>query len=141
MDSQQDGYFTNLLQERPNIDEHYLMESQYLNENTQVFAHESQFTAEIESLSKKPQRGGNFAIEEDKLLVSAGLNISLDAVHGKTNSCMDSQQDGYFTNLLQERPNIDEHYLMESQYLNENTQVFAHESQFTAEIESLSKKP
>ncbi|KAL7226869.1 hypothetical protein ACSBR1_021857 [Camellia fascicularis] len=66
MDSQQDGYFTNLLQERPNIDEHYLMESQYLNQNTQ----------------KKPQRGGNFTIEEDKLLVSAWLNISLDAVHG-----------------------------------------------------------
>ncbi|XP_028108100.1 uncharacterized protein LOC114306966 [Camellia sinensis] len=82
MDSQQDGYFINLLQERPNIDEHYLMESQYLNQNTQVFAQESQFTAEIESLSKKPQRGGNFTIEEDKLLVSAWLNISLDAVHG-----------------------------------------------------------
>ncbi|CAL5368173.1 unnamed protein product [Camellia sinensis] len=82
MDSQQDGYFTNLLQERPNIDEHYLMESQYLNQSTQVFAQESQFTAKIESLSKKPQRGGNFTIEEDKLLVSAWLNISLDAVHG-----------------------------------------------------------
>ncbi|XP_028104944.1 uncharacterized protein LOC114303962 [Camellia sinensis] len=71
MDTQQDGYFTNLLQERPNIDEHYLMESQYLNQSTQVFAQESQFTTEIESLSKKPQRGGNFTIEEDKLLVSA----------------------------------------------------------------------
>ncbi|XP_028124012.1 glutathione S-transferase T3-like [Camellia sinensis] len=82
MDSQQDGYFTNLLQERPNIDEHYLMESQYLNQSTQVFAQESQFTTEIESLSKKPQRGGNFTIEEDKLLVSAWLNISLDAIHG-----------------------------------------------------------
>ncbi|CAL5327513.1 unnamed protein product [Camellia sinensis] len=82
MDTQQDGYFTNLLQERPNIDEHYLMESQYLNQSTQVFAQESQFTAEIESLSKKPQRGGNFTIEEDKLLVSAWLNISLDAIHG-----------------------------------------------------------
>ncbi|CAL5340630.1 unnamed protein product [Camellia sinensis] len=82
MDSQQHGYFTNLLQERPNIDEHYLMESQYLNQNTQVFAQESQFTAEIESSSKKPQRGGNFTIAEDKLLVSAWLNISLDAVHG-----------------------------------------------------------
>ncbi|XP_028062904.1 glutathione S-transferase T2-like [Camellia sinensis] len=40
---------------------------------------------------------------------------------------MDSQQDGYFTNLLQEMPNIDEHYLMESQYLNQSTQVFAQE--------------
>ena len=53
-----------------------------MNQSTQVFAQESQFTAEIESLSKKPQRGGNFTIEEDKLLVSAWLNISLDAVHG-----------------------------------------------------------
>ncbi|KAL7195385.1 hypothetical protein ACSBR1_035581 [Camellia fascicularis] len=80
MDSQQDCYFTNFLQERPNIDEHYLMESQYLNQNTQVFAQESQFTAEIESLSKKPQCGGNFTIEEDKLLVSAWFNISLDTL-------------------------------------------------------------
>ncbi|KAI8523060.1 hypothetical protein RHMOL_Rhmol13G0045300 [Rhododendron molle] len=34
------------------------------------------------STSKKPQRGGNFTDEEDKLLVSAYLNISLDVVQG-----------------------------------------------------------
>ncbi|KAG5533231.1 hypothetical protein RHGRI_027438 [Rhododendron griersonianum] len=36
----------------------------------------------MESISKKLQRGGNFTVEEDKLLVSAWLNISMNAVRG-----------------------------------------------------------
>ncbi|KAH0992132.1 hypothetical protein GBA52_003615 [Prunus armeniaca] len=32
--------------------------------------------------TKKPQRAKNFVVEEDMLLVSAWLNVSLDPVHG-----------------------------------------------------------
>ena len=35
---------------------------------------------EIRSTTKKSQRGNNFTIEEDNMLVSAWLNNSLDAV-------------------------------------------------------------
>ncbi|CAB4283010.1 unnamed protein product [Prunus armeniaca] len=34
------------------------------------------------SITKKQQRAKNFVVEEDMLLVSAWLNVSLDRVHG-----------------------------------------------------------
>uniref|UniRef100_A0A7N2LC65 No apical meristem-associated C-terminal domain-containing protein n=1 Tax=Quercus lobata TaxID=97700 RepID=A0A7N2LC65_QUELO len=37
--------------------------------------------AEIVTPAKKSKRGGNFSVEEDKLLVLAWLNTSVDAVH------------------------------------------------------------
>ncbi|KAK9998243.1 hypothetical protein SO802_017846 [Lithocarpus litseifolius] len=35
---------------------------------------------QVESIAKKPQRGANFSIQEDNLLVSAFLNVNQDAV-------------------------------------------------------------
>ena len=35
---------------------------------------------EVESIAKKPQRGANFSIQEDNLLVSAFLNVNQDVV-------------------------------------------------------------
>ncbi|KAG5538119.1 hypothetical protein RHGRI_000485 [Rhododendron griersonianum] len=79
MDTRTNGYFTNLMQSGSN--EEQFMESQYFNPNVQVAAQETQFTAAMGSISKK-QRSGNFTVEEDKLLVSAWLNISMDAIQG-----------------------------------------------------------
>ena len=41
--------------------------------------------AEIVTPAKKSKRGGNFSVEEDKLLVLAWLNTSVDAVHHGNN--------------------------------------------------------
>ena len=38
---------------------------------------------EVEIVTSNPtKRGGNFNVDEDNLLVSAWLNISMDAMHG-----------------------------------------------------------
>ncbi|KAG5554667.1 hypothetical protein RHGRI_012279 [Rhododendron griersonianum] len=81
MDPRTNGYFTNLIQSGSN-EEQCMMESQCFHPNAQVATQETQFTAAMESISRKAQRGGNFTVEEDKLLVSAWLNISMDAVQG-----------------------------------------------------------
>ncbi|KAG5540990.1 hypothetical protein RHGRI_021023 [Rhododendron griersonianum] len=55
----------------------------YANQNAEEFTQASQTSAQMGSTSKKPQRSGNFTDEEeDKLLILAYLNISLDAVQG-----------------------------------------------------------
>ena len=41
----------------------------------------SPISSQIET-TKKSQRGGNFTTEEDSMLISAWLNISLDPVQG-----------------------------------------------------------
>ncbi|KAF7150094.1 hypothetical protein RHSIM_Rhsim02G0188200 [Rhododendron simsii] len=41
---------------------------------------ETQFTAEMGSIPKKPPCGGNFTMEEDKLLMSTWLNTSMDPI-------------------------------------------------------------
>lgn len=65
MDSQMrdDAYFTNLLQS---------------GVDTQQSPPEDQ----MEPIVKKTPRGGNFTVEEDILLISAWLNISMDAIQG-----------------------------------------------------------
>ncbi|XP_058185882.1 glutathione S-transferase T2-like [Rhododendron vialii] len=69
MDQRHDGYFTNLMESDSDLhEEQFVMESQCLNPNAQVFTQETQFTAEMGSIPKKPPRGGNFTMEEDKLL-------------------------------------------------------------------------
>ncbi|KAF7119506.1 hypothetical protein RHSIM_Rhsim13G0193300 [Rhododendron simsii] len=80
MDTRTNGYFTNLMQSGSN-EEQFMRESQYFNPNVQVTTQETQFTAAMGSIFKK-QRSGNFTVEEDKLLVSAWLNISMDAIQG-----------------------------------------------------------
>ncbi|CAL5393767.1 unnamed protein product [Camellia sinensis] len=89
MDSQTptDAYFTNLLQGGSNLLGEFMMKSpnqigQCSSQHGEVAGQESQLSPQIESTTKKSQRGGNFSTEEDNLLVSAWLNTSLDAIHG-----------------------------------------------------------
>ncbi|KAI8542852.1 hypothetical protein RHMOL_Rhmol08G0171900 [Rhododendron molle] len=89
MDQRHGGYFTNLM-ESDSHEEQFVMESQCLNPNAQVFTQETQFTDEMGSIPKKPPRGGNFTMEEDKLLVSAWLNTSMDPIQGDNNVAMDN---------------------------------------------------
>ncbi|KAH7841729.1 hypothetical protein Vadar_033515 [Vaccinium darrowii] len=83
LDLGDDGYFTSLMQSDCNEDQ-FVMESQYLNPNAQVLSHETEFTAAMGSSSKKPPRHINFTMEEDKMLVSAWLNISMDPCRWST---------------------------------------------------------
>ena len=82
MDPTQDGYYTNLLNDGTNLDYEF---------NTESFDHGGQsspISPQIESTSQK--RGGNFTVDEDKLLISTWLNISLDLVQGneqKSRTC------------------------------------------------------
>ena len=42
-----------------------------------------EFLLEVEIVTSNPtKRGGNFSVDEDSLLVSTRLNISMNAVHG-----------------------------------------------------------
>ncbi|KAI8572810.1 hypothetical protein RHMOL_Rhmol01G0229300 [Rhododendron molle] len=88
MDARKNAYFTNLLQDGLILEDELSMEPQdevgftYANQNAKEFTQASQTLAQMGCTSKKPQRGGNFTDEEDKLLVSAYLNISLDAMQG-----------------------------------------------------------
>ena len=52
----------------------------YLNQHVEISTETSQFSTKKKPTSKKAQRGSSFSVDEDKLLVSAWLNISLDAV-------------------------------------------------------------
>ncbi|KAF7140237.1 hypothetical protein RHSIM_Rhsim06G0075000 [Rhododendron simsii] len=79
MDSLQDPFFSNLIHDGSNLGNQF-MESQYVSQVGQVAQKECQFSIETEPVARK--RGGNFSIEEDNILVSAWLNISLDAVQG-----------------------------------------------------------
>ena len=68
MDPMQDGYYTNLLSEETNLGYDFSIET-------------FPTSPQLESTTKK-QRGGNFTADEDALIISAWLNISLDPVHG-----------------------------------------------------------
>jgi hypothetical protein len=63
------------LQGDSNLDKQFLSESQC----TPMSVKASQ--SQVQILTSKTQRHGNFTVEEDKLLVSAWLNTRLDAVH------------------------------------------------------------
>ncbi|CAL5405051.1 unnamed protein product [Camellia sinensis] len=83
MDSQTptDAYFTNLLQGGSNLLGEFMMKSpnqigQCSSQHGEVAGQESPLSPQIESTTKKSQRGGNFSTEEDNLLVSAWLNTS-----------------------------------------------------------------
>ncbi|KAF7135730.1 hypothetical protein RHSIM_Rhsim08G0180400 [Rhododendron simsii] len=88
MDAWKNAYFTSLLQDGLILEDELPMEPQdevgftYANQNVEEFTQAYQTSAQLGSTSKKPQCGGNFTDEEDKLLVLAYLNISLDAVQG-----------------------------------------------------------
>ncbi|KAG5566022.1 hypothetical protein RHGRI_001821 [Rhododendron griersonianum] len=107
MDARKNAYFTNLLQDGLILEDELSMEPQdevgftYAHQNAKKFTQASQTSAQMGSTSKKPQRGGNFTDEEDKLLVSAYLNISLDAVQGNDQKHL-GEGDATFVDL--ERP-------------------------------------
>ncbi|KAI8561263.1 hypothetical protein RHMOL_Rhmol04G0325000 [Rhododendron molle] len=88
MDARPNAYFTNLLQDGVILEDHSEREPQdefgftYANPHAQVFTQASQTPTQKGSTPKRAQRGGKFTIEEDKLLVSAYLNVSLDVVQG-----------------------------------------------------------
>ncbi|KAH7688505.1 Glutathione transferase protein [Dioscorea alata] len=68
MDPFQHGtYFTSLIHDGTNL-------------NDEVIGQSSPISPQVESTTKK--RGGNFTLEEDLMIISAWLNISLDAVQG-----------------------------------------------------------
>jgi hypothetical protein len=46
-----------------------------------MYSYVRSVSPQVQILTSKTQRHGNFTVEEDKLLVSAWLNTSLDAVH------------------------------------------------------------
>ncbi|XP_030950507.1 uncharacterized protein LOC115974340 isoform X2 [Quercus lobata] len=80
-----DTCFTNPLQGVSNLENKFKMESpkkmgQNLNLHAQISTKDSPPQVEMELTAKK--RGSNFTIEEDLLLISAWLNISLDVVEG-----------------------------------------------------------
>ena len=85
MDSltREDLSFTTLLEEGCNMSIDFFMESGQL-ESPQGEVCTEQFPSETElgSIAKKPPRGGKFTVEEDLLLVSAWLNISMDPIAG-----------------------------------------------------------
>ena len=62
------AYFTNLMHNGIQLD-------------GEVIGQSSPISPQVDSTTKK-QRGGNFTSEEDIMIVSAWLNISLDAVQG-----------------------------------------------------------
>ncbi len=72
------AYFTNLLEEGSNISNDFMLESPQGEVSTQQFPSETQ----LESIAKKPIWGIKFNVEEDILLVSTWLNISMDGIQG-----------------------------------------------------------
>ena len=78
MDTQENiSRYANILQGDFDFGAPFLSGSQ----NTSMPIQESLLEIEIVT-SNLTKRGGNFSVDEDSLLVSAWLNISVDAVHG-----------------------------------------------------------
>ncbi|KAK1374125.1 glutathione S-transferase T3-like [Heracleum sosnowskyi] len=81
MDSQDPGhgYFTDLLNQDHVLDSTFIWQNETsprTNDDSPPFPHNK------EIITKKPARGVNFTPEEDKLLLSAWLNCSIDVVQG-----------------------------------------------------------
>lgn len=81
MDSQYDGSFTDLLMNDTDLYDETIQTNPTVLESVQ---------SEADRRVKKSQRSKNFSVEEDKLIVSAWLNTSKDAITGN------EQQGGAF---------------------------------------------
>jgi hypothetical protein len=85
MDSlpREDVFFTNLLEEGSNMSMDFILESTQL-ESPEGEVCTEQVPSEIElgSIAKKSRWGVKFTVEEDLLIVSAWLNISMDPIAG-----------------------------------------------------------
>jgi hypothetical protein len=80
--SREDVFFTNLLEES-NMSIDFVMESEQLESpQCEVCTEQSPSENQLGSIAKKPARGVKFTVEEDLLLVSAWLNISMDPIVG-----------------------------------------------------------
>jgi len=78
MDSNQVPYFTNLL----SVDS---VDDLFIETTSTMFEHEEpspQMEEEVEVIVKKPLRGGNFSMDEDNMLISSWIEITMDAVQG-----------------------------------------------------------
>ena len=53
-----------------------------VSESSPLVVEDSPLNDEVATFKKKPARGVNFSVEEDKLLVAAWLNTSVDLVYG-----------------------------------------------------------
>ena len=78
MDTQEDiTRYDNISQ----MDDDFLAPFLSRSQNTSMPIQES--LPEVEIVTSNPTKhGGNFSVDEDSLLVSTRLNISMDAVHG-----------------------------------------------------------
>ena len=79
MNFHDDLYYTNLLYGGSNADNQSLT-GDY--DATSQFVTPCQIPIQQEPSTKQKHRARNFTIKEDNLLISAWLNISMDAVHG-----------------------------------------------------------
>ena len=81
MDSENSGYFTNLLSSRE-LDP-LMQNDDFINDmSSQAFAQVSEILVENQPLTKKKERSTNYLDKEDCLFISAWLNVSVDPIKG-----------------------------------------------------------
>ena len=78
LDSRNYSSFTDLVRGNINLEDEIFD----VSENNPLLVEGSPLNDEIATTKKKPTRGVNFSAEEDKLLVAAWLNTSVDPVYG-----------------------------------------------------------
>jgi hypothetical protein len=78
MDSNQVPYFTNLF----SVDS---VDDLFIETTSTMFEYEEpspQMEEEVEVIVKKPLQGGNFSMDEDNMLISSWIEITMDVVQG-----------------------------------------------------------
>ena len=78
MDSRNYSSFIDLVQGNINLDDEIFD----VTESSPLLVEDSPLNDEVATSKKKQVHGVNFNVEEDKLLVAAWLNTSVDPVHG-----------------------------------------------------------
>ena len=77
MDSRNYSSFTDLVLGNINLEDELFG----VSESSPLVVEDSPLNDEVATFKKKPARGVNFSVEEDKLLVAAWLNTSVDLVY------------------------------------------------------------
>ncbi|KAL0002456.1 hypothetical protein SO802_016237 [Lithocarpus litseifolius] len=78
MDSRHYSSFTDVLRGNINLEDELFG----VSENSPLVVEDSPLNDEVATTKKKSTRGTNFSVEEDRLLVAAWLNTSVDPVYG-----------------------------------------------------------
>ena len=78
MDSRNYSSFIDLVRGNINLEDEIFD----VTESSPLLVEDSPLNDEVATSKKKQARGVNFSVEEDKLLVAAWLNTSVDLVHG-----------------------------------------------------------